>query len=58
MSNIYLSEIINLHEPIGDNDYPFELAIKGLKSLSFTATVTISNNYYLCKLLSEDENHS
>lgn len=59
MSHIYLSEINNLHEPGYSDDYPFNIpAIMSLKLMSFTTAVTISNNYYLCILLSEDENYS
>jgi predicted ATPase len=41
MSNIYLAEIVNLHEPSPSDDYPFNIpAIKSLRSLSFTTDVT------------------
>ena len=41
MSNIYLSDIVNLHEPSPSDGYPFNIpAIKSLRSLSFTTDVT------------------
>ena len=41
MSNIYLAEIVNLHEPSPSDGYPFNIpAIKSLRSLSFTTDVT------------------
>ena len=41
MSNIYLAEIVNLHEPSTSDGYPFNIpAIKSLRSLSFTTDVT------------------
>ena len=41
MSHIYLSEIVNLHEPSHSDGYPFNIpAIKSIKSLKFTTEVT------------------
>ena len=41
MSNIYLAEIVNLHEDSPSDGYPFNIpAIKSLRSLSFTTDMT------------------
>ena len=41
MANIFLSTIINTHEPKPDDKYPFNIpVIKHLKELNFTTSVT------------------
>ena len=41
MANIFLSTIINTHEPQPDDKYPFNIpVIKHLKELNFTTSVT------------------